>query len=483
MTVMHRRVSDFLAYRWRYVIGYSFIIIVIVASLLMAAVMIPHELRQAEIDTALTSSSLGTSSMSPWAVIDLPYHLLQKVSFMLFGVTTLTIKLPSIILGTLTALGIFLLIRTWFSAGVAILSTLLTVVTTQFLFISQDGTPLIMHAFLSIWLLFVATFVTRRKYFGLLWKVLTCLALAASLYTPLGIYLALVMLTSSLLHPHIRFLIKKMNKKKVVAAVTIGIAALVPLAYAIYLDTDIAATLLGIPSGPVDFRANALAVLNDAFGFASLNEGYIARPLYPIGMLILMLIGLYRILTHRYTARSYITLAWGSLMLLLVTLNPSMVIKLYPVSVILVSYGIIYMIRSWYKIFPNNPYARVAGMVPLTVLVIAMVLSGATRYVGAYRYDPAILSGYTNDLVLLNKAMVKYPSPTGKTLLVTTPQQTAFYQLVAKYNTKLQVTDNPSARGDLTIISGDIARTTVIPNDIIVSARQSNSDRFYVYKK
>ena len=189
---MKNRVTDFLAYRWRYALGYTVIIAVIGIMVAVAAFYVPHELRQGEIDTALTSAKLGTSSMSPQSFIDLPYHILQKLSFMAFGVTVLSIKLPSILLGTLSVLGIFLLIRTWFEPKVAIIATLIATVSAQFLFMLQDGTPLITFTFLSVWLLFVATYVTRRKYFGTLWKVLTTLAMAACLYTPMGIYLVVV---------------------------------------------------------------------------------------------------------------------------------------------------------------------------------------------------------------------------------------------------------------------------------------------------
>lgn len=263
---MHTRITDFFAYKWRYILGYSLTVVVIGAMLAVAAFYVPHELRQAEIDSALTSASLGTSSMEPRAVIDLPYHLLQKLSFVAFGVTTFTIKLPSIILGALTALGIFLLIRTWFRANVAVLATSLVVVTSQFLFMSQDGTPGIMFAFISIWLLFVATFVTRLKHFGLFWKVMTCTAMAASIYSPMGIYLVLVMLTTALFHPHIRFLIKRFSKYKLAIALTLGITAMAPLGYAMYIDHSIASTLLGIPNSALDIRANFMQVVNDTFG-------------------------------------------------------------------------------------------------------------------------------------------------------------------------------------------------------------------------
>lgn len=477
---MRSRITDFLAYRWRYILGYSFIIVVIGVMVTVAAFYVPHELRQGEIDSALISSRLGTSAMSPQSFIDLPYHILQKLSFTAFGVTPFTIKLPSIALGTLAVLGIFLLIRTWFEPKVAILATLITTVTAQFLFLLQDGTPLIMYTFLSVWLLFVATHVTRRKYFGTLWKVLTALAMAACIYTPMGIYLVVVMLTTSLFHPHIRFMIRKFNRVKASIAIVLGVVALAPLVYAIVLDPNILRTLLGVP---MDFsiKANALQILHATIGFAPNTSSYLVRPIYPIGLVILMLVGLYRILSHRYTARSYITIAWGFLTLILVLLNPSAITNLYPVAVILISYGIIEMIRSWYKIFPTNPYARVAGMIPLTVLVLAFITSGMTRFIGTYHNDPAVMKSYSSDLTLLRKTLATEHAAESTTALIVSPGELAFYQLVHKYDRRFTVSANQADKNKLTITTR-AAKLPETPANIIVSSRANEADRLYIYK-
>lgn len=479
---MHRRVTDYFVYRWRYIIGYSFIVVVIGIMLAVAAFYIPHELRQGEIDSALTSASLGTSTMTPEAAIDLPYHLLQKFSFILFGVSTFTIKLPSIILGAFTALGVFLLIRTWFKANVAVLATALVTITSQFLFLTQDGTPGIMFAFLSVWLLFVATFVTRRKYFGMFWKVLTCLAMAASLYTPMGIYLVLVMLTTAIFHPHIRFLIRKFNKVKIGISLAIGIAALLPLGYAIYLQPSIANTLLGIPSSGFNILDNLTRVITDTVGVASQSANHLIRPIYPLGAVILMAVGLFRILTHSYTARSYITILWGTVMFIMVILNPAYVTNLFPVYVILVSYGIIDMIRSWYKIFPRNPYARVAGMVPLIVLVLAMVSSGVTRFTSTYHYNPNIMQYYSGDLNTLEKTLAKQSAHIDTTHLVVDESELPFYALVAKYDKTFSVSSNLADKKSTTLYSKKATRPTEPPTEIAVNTRAADADRFYIYK-
>ncbi len=481
---MYRRLISFSAKHWRRLLGYGAAIVVIGVMLTVAALYVPHELRQGEIDSAITSGSLGTSSMAPAAIVNLPYHTLQKLSFVAFGVSTLSIKLPSIILGVLTALGIFLLLKTWSSPRVAILGTVLSAVSTQFLFLSQDGTPLIMFAFVSIWLLVVATYVTRRKHFGVLWKVLAALAMAMSLYTPLGIYLVLSMLVVSVFHPHIRYLVRRLNPYKLAIAIVLALAALSPLIYAAYLDISVLGTLLGMPPSLGSVWNNFILVIKETQGVTALSSTYLVGPVYSLGVAMLMLVGLYSILTMRYTARSSVTLLWGVLMSIFVVLNPEYVTSLFPVSVIFTAYGIAYMFRSWYRLFPFNPYARAMGLVPLVVLIVAIVASGVTRFIDTYHYDGDVLANYSSDLRLLDQELVNRHVKDGGATVVVDKNQLAFYRLVGKYDRRFTVTTDTTASGPLVIAARDAKRpTTESLVSIVTSARQNNADRFYIYTK
>lgn len=481
---MYHRLTDFFAYRWRYLLGYGAAIIVIGVMLTIAALYVPHELRQGEIDSAITSGTLGTSSMAPDAIINFPYHILQKLSFTAFGLSTLSIKLPSIILGVLTVIGIFLLLKTWSHAKVAILGTVLSVVTTQFLFLTQDGTPLIMFPFVSIWLLFVATFVTRRKHFGVLWKVLTCLAMAMSLYTPLGIYLVLVMLVVSVFHPHIRFLVRRLNPLKLAIAIILALAALVPLIYAIVLDHTILRVLIGIPQSFDGIWNNFILVVKETVGVTSLSSTYIIQPLYPLGVVMLMLIGLYSVMTKKYTARSAITLLWGVVLAVFVILNPDYVTFLFPVAMILTAYGITYMFRSWYRLFPYNPYARTVGIVPLVVLIVAIVASGVTRFINTYHYNGDVLANYSSDLKLLDQELAnRHVKDKGATVVVDSGQL-VFYRLIERYDHRVVVTTDTKATGPLVIAARTMKRSsTESLVSIVTSTRQNDADRFYIYTK
>jgi len=109
---MQSQVNDFLVYRWRYILSYAFVGLIIAAVVTIASMYVPGALRSGEMNSALQSGALSMESLDPLMVIDLPYHILQRLSFMAFGVSTISIKLPSIVLGLATILGLYLLVRT-----------------------------------------------------------------------------------------------------------------------------------------------------------------------------------------------------------------------------------------------------------------------------------------------------------------------------------------------------------------------------------
>ena len=484
ISTMQRRVTDYALYRWRYKIGYLFIALTILLIIAIAALYVPGGLRQGEMQSAITSGGLSLQSLDPEMVINLPYHALQRLSIWAFGVTTFSIKLPSIFLGVLTVIGIFVLIRTWFRRNVAVLGTILAVTTTQFLFLIQDGTPAITYSFVTIWLLAAGTYITRRRLFGTFWKVLGCVLLASLLYIPLGPYFVVAACLIIAFHPHIRYVLRKVSRPKIILSVVLGLLSVAPLVYAIIIKPSIALTLLGIPTGPIDLWQNATIVGKDIFGFLLTSNDYLLRPVYSLGVILLMLIGIYKLLTVKYTARSYIVILLSIMIIPLVILNPNALTYLFPIATLLISMGIATMISHWYKLFPRNPYARVAGLIPLAVLVVGIVISGVARYVDNYIYNPNVLAFYNNDLRLLDRTLSSRFSQPDSAVLVTTPEESPFYALVAHYDKRFSVSQEADDPGAL-ILTHD-AYASEKPSDrtpsLIVTSRKANdSDRLYIY--
>lgn len=478
-----KAVTEYTLYAKRYLIGYAALIAGIAGLFAMVALFVPGALRQGEMDAALVSGALSMQSIDPASVVNLPYFILQRLGFLAFGVTPLTIKLPSIILGILTIIGVFVLVRTWFRRNVAVITTLIAASTTQFLFLLQDGTPAIMFSFVAIWLLAASTFVTRAKYFSTFWKVVACVLMATALYIPLGIYLVIALMVTASLHPHIRYVIRRVSRTRLIIAILLGLVSISPLVYAIIVQPSVALILLGIPTGGINLIESVPLAMQNLFGFVSTSNSFMLRPIYPLGLAILMCIGVYRLLTIKHTARSYTIIILGACLVAIVLLEPEHALALYPIAILMVAMGVATLIANWYKLFPRNPYARVAGLVPISIVVAGLVFTGSMSYMNNYTYNPNILSHYSTDLHLLQRTLDSTESPR---VLVPGSSERAFYGLVAHYDKRFSVRDNYYDSQPNTLIVTNAARAHSIPKaeltSVITNARTTNADRFYIYK-
>lgn len=481
---MQRHVTDYVLYRWRYIIGYTAMLCLVISMLVIALIYVPGELRAGEMEASVKSASLSFNTIDPSMVINLPYHVIQRLSLNVFGATPVSIKLPSFIFALGTVAGFFYLVRLWFRANVAILATILAMTTSQFLFLAQDGTPAIMHSFLAVWLLLAATMVTRNKIFSTFWKVVVCVATATLLYVPLGIYLVIAILTTMIFHPHIRYVIKKLPASKVLLATVLGLTVIAPVIYASIVDTSVLKELLGIPNGKVDLYRNFVHVLNDVVGFSVPSQSYLLRPFYSLGAFLLISVGAYKLLTQKHTARSYIVIVWGLLLIPFIILKPEMITSFLVIASLLMTLGIAALIADWYKLFPRNPYARVTGLIPLSIVVMGIIGSGVMRYIDNYQYNPDILRSYSKDLTLLDDALGSPALKNTKPQLMTTKEERAFYAMVSHYDKRFVVDPAEVSNSAPIIITkarhgqSDIAAE---PSRIVTNSRAEDADRFYLY--
>jgi 4-amino-4-deoxy-L-arabinose transferase-like glycosyltransferase len=477
---MGRKVTDYLLYRWRYILGYGVISLIVIGLLFVAGLLIPGALSQAELNSVVTSSQPLTS-FDPSFIINLPYHLLQRGSLHIFGVTTFSIKLPSMILGLASIIGMFILLRAWFRHNVAILTTLLIITTGQFLYLSQSGTPGIVYIFWSVWLLVSALMISRRAPLGWLWKIILAGIIALSLYTPLSTYILLALLSAVLLHPHLRYIVRKLPKVKMTIAIVVGLILITPLIYTVWHHPETGRTLLGFPDTQFMITDHVRQALGQYIDFWSEANTPYLRPLYGIGTLALILLGIMRLFTAKYTARSYIITAWSLLLIPIIVINPDSVSITFVPALLLTAMGVASLLHMWYSLFPRNPYARIVGVVPLIVLMGGMLLSGVDRYIYAYTYNATLAKQFSRDLQLFNEQL---PANNGPITLVTSANEAPFYQTVARYHPGIMVaTALPETLPAVTVVS----RVAHQPNDpaptkIITDSKTEAANRFYVYK-
>lgn len=464
-----------LLYRWRYIVGYTVIGLLLAGLLIFAGLYVPGGISPEEMAATVRSNSVSPTDITTWGITSLPYYMLQEAIFHTFGVYDFTIKLPSLILALLSAIGLILLLRRWFKPNIAVLASAIAITTGQFLFVAQNGNPGIMYIFWPIVLLLLGTQVTRGKRLRFLWKILFAISAALSLYTPLSIYPLLAIGIVTLLHPHLRHALRRLNKLKLATCVVIFAAFLAPLIFNIVRDPYLGALLLGYPSsGVLDIGANLMTILKQYFIFWEPSTTTLMTPVFGLGSVLLLGLGLYRLIRTRETTRSYLIITWILCLIPVLIVNPNFTSVIFVPSVLLIAAGLTSLITYWYRLFPRNPYARIAGLIPLVILVVVLIGSGLDRYIYGYHYDPNTSVNFSKDLKLI---------PKGTERLVVSKEELAFYTVVAKHRNSLKVSEQPTgdtfvatrkAKGEFTGYTVDRIITTTYTND---------SDRLYVYKK
>ncbi len=484
---MARQITDYLLYRQRYLLGYGVFALIIIGLLIVAGLYIPGGLSQSETSSVIASSklSLSLNTFDPSVIVNLPYHILQRISIDLFGVSPISIKLPSLILGALSTLGLLILLRTWFKENVAVLTLILVITTGQFLFVAQSGTSGIVYIFGSVWLLVSAMMISRQAKLMGIWKMALFGLAALSLYTPLSFYMLIALLSAVILHPHLRYIVRRLSKVKLFFAAVCGLIIIAPLVYVCVRHPSTGLMLLGIPETLPNLGVNALQLIKQYFDFIAPVSATYMTPIYGLGSMILIVLGIIRLFTTKYTARSYIISAWVILLIPVLLVNPSYISVTFLPGVLLMGMGISLLFNRWYRLFPRNPYARIAGLIPLIVLIGGMVFSGIDRYMYGYLYDPRTASNFSNDLKLVNTQLNN--KNRGNAALVVTPNEMAFYTVVAAHhkNTVINI-GSLQTSGMNTVIFSQAAYHEAppagVPYRIITNSQAASADRFYIYK-
>ncbi|MBI3889325.1 glycosyltransferase family 39 protein, partial [Candidatus Saccharibacteria bacterium] len=399
-----------------------------------------------------------------------------------FGVTNFSIKFFSLVCAFITGIGAVFLLRRWYRPNIAVLTAIIMITTGQFLFIAQSGTASITYVMWPVWLLLAATMITSSNTHKRFWKVMFFILMALSLYTPLSIYLVLAIVSAAILHPHVRHVLRRMSMPHLSGLLVMSIVIAAPLGYLIYLRPELALQLLGAPSlWPPDLMANAGVVIQQYFNFISPKSGTLMTPVLGLGSIALIGLGAWQLFKTRYTARSYTLTAWAILLIPVLLINPIYTSITFVPFLLLAASGLNLLLRSWYGMFPLNPYARIAGLLPLIILVTGLVISGVDRYIYGYHYDPNTAKSFSRDLTLLNY-QVRGSEPTK---LMVTETERPFYEAIAQYNrgVPLSITTRIPQSGNFTATKAAHTKvTSQMVNRIVTTGYTNDADRYYIYK-
>ena len=486
-----RQITDLFFYRWRFILSYVVLAIILVGLLAIAGLFVPGGLAKPEMASASHSLHVPLAVLngsSPEHILHLPYHALQQLSITLFGMNNLAIKLPSLMLAGLSIMALFGVVRLWFRRNVAIITSLIAVTSAQFLLLAQLGTPEITYIFWPAAILFTTSMLAHSAKYRAVWLVAATILAGLSLYSPLGLYLIIALGLISLIHPHARFIV--FSQSKILLGICVGLFALMvtPLVLNLSAQPQIGLTLLGLANIPALTPEHLQTVLLPYVAFYAPSASLTLQPVFGLAAALLAILGAVRLFTAKYTAKSYIISLMFVFVFVGIILGSLPPAYTFVPVILLVAFGMHHLITSWYRLFPFNPYARIAALFPLAVLVVGVSFTELERYFYSYHYTPQANVVFTQDLKLLDN-LVQNSGGARVTILVPASDKQFYTDYAQRLpnSEQVTVTSDPAlakqqAQREVIIVSKEYTSTIAPASTIAVSSRGEDAARFYLYK-
>lgn len=472
---MKKQISKLFLYKYRFVIGYVLLGIAFVVLLFYLPLFVQNGLSSAEMDSATSSYYIGRDGVMNGDLVDLPYRILQRFSIAIFGLSAYAIKLPSIIIGLFLGLLLILLLNRWFKSNVSLLASCLIVLSTPFLFLAGSGTPLIMIVFWPTLLLWLGSKIQGEKRPKPSYSFMFSLAMLLSIFTPYMIYFAVFCVFFVLLQPHLRFIIKDLPKLPLALVILIILGGFTLLGFNIVGHPETIMELLfakGFHLG--EFFPNIAAGLAPLFSWHASLESVFLSPLIGLPLFALALIGLFSTTKGFFASRNSIATLLLVFCLIITGFNPDAVVFFILPFSILIAHGIKYLLEKWYGLFPENPYARIFALFPLTILFGFIIIPGLLQYINGYRYNPSVVNQFSDSLNIIRKEL------NDETLLVS--DHFDFYKILGD-SSSINVIDKLTDKEDKLAILGehDLELKYYQLSQIITSPKRTNSDIIYLY--
>lgn len=488
-----RPISEWTLYRLRFAITYSLLAVLVAVLLLAYGNAIPPGLGPSEQQSLIMSSHVSFTQL-PTDIIDLPYHALQKLSVEWLGVTPMGVRLPSLVFGAIATLCIVLMLRRWFSQNVAILASVIFITSTWFLSLARLGSPEIMIVFWTSVLLLTATYVTQQTKNWKWWRVAFAMAAALSMYTPFMVYLFAAAALASLAQPHLRYLLRESNQVNLFIGGFFFTLILIPLGWGIYHNPDLARVLLAVPAAlpePLQFLKDFAKAASSMLNPFNISIGETITPMLNIVSVILLLVGAGRLLRDFHSVRAHVLLIWAAILMPIIAFNPNNLAFILVPAILVITIGLNQIIRYWYTLFPRNPYAKLFGILPLTLLAFSMVQVSYQHYTLGMLYSAQAGATFKPDAFMAQREIEAIPKTTPVTLVVPETER-ELYQVIASRQPGTVVASGAFAqdRGGTWIVapieSSSLASTVPMPQPptkMLVNDRKEDSLRFVVYNK
>ncbi|MBR6505754.1 glycosyltransferase family 39 protein [Candidatus Saccharibacteria bacterium] len=468
-------ISKLFLYRHRFLIGYILLGVAFVGLLFCLPLIAQYGLSDAEMASAVGSYNLSIDAPLNGDLVDLPYRFLQKLSIVIFGLTPYAVKLPSIIIGLLLGFLFILLLNRWFKNNVSLLASCLIVLSTPFLFLAGSGTPLIMIVFWPTLLLWLGSRIQGEKKPKPLYSLLFAIALLLAIFTPYMLYFAVFCVLFVFLQPHLRFIVKSLPKIPLIAVGVLILGGIATLVMNIVNHPETLTELLFASGFQIsDIWKNLSTGFVPVFAWWGGVESVFLAPLMSLPTLSIALIGLLSTTKGFFASRNSIASLLLVFTVIITAFNPNAVIFFILPIAILVAHGLKYLLEKWYGLFPENPYARVAAIFPLSILFGVILIPSLFQYVYGYRYNHDVAGQFNYDIAIIRENL------TDETIVARDNYE--FYKILERSTDLTVVSELSDAESErVAILHGTLDSPYYKLSQIIASPMREKSDIIYLY--
>lgn len=477
-------ISKLFLYRHRYGIGYLLLFLFFVALVFLTPLVSPGGLSTSEMESTVASHQVSFESIVNGKIVDLPYHALQKLSITIFGLTPYAIKLPSIIIALFLGVLLILLLNRWFKNNVAIIASVLTVLSAPFLFLAGSGTPLIMLVFWPTLLLWLGSKINGKTLQKAFYAFFFALFLLLSLFTPYMVYFAIFSVVYALVHPHLRFMIKSLPKVPfILAAIAVSVVIGIMIYQIIKCPESLRELTFMNDFSWGNFFSNIKNAFLPFFSWSGNIDSVFLAPMIGLASLILAVTGLVSTAKGFFASRNSIASMFIVFTIIISGFRTDCAVLIILPLAILTAHGIRYILEKWYGLFPENPYARIFGLVPIATFLSIIIVSSYMHYGFGYRYNPVVANEFQDDLALIRK----HVQPGTHLLITGGTLDYDFYKILEDKEDYVITSNTPS-----TVEATEIEHLATLgkwpaklPYDlsrIITSSKSTNSDRIYIYE-
>ena len=290
------------------------------------------------------------------------------------------------------------------------------------------------------------------------------------------LYFALFCVIFVISQPHLRFIVKTLPKVLLILTALIVVLGIAVIGVAIFNQPNTVLALLFSQNFEIGhFFGNIASSLKPVFSWYHTTESVFLSPLISLPIYALALVGLFSSTKGFFASRNSIATILLIFCLIIAGFNPdSIVFIILPFS-ILIAHGLKYLLEKWYNLFPENPYARISAIIPLTILFAIMIIPNLLQYIYGYRYNPTVANQFNYSLPVVRNTL------TDEKLVV--KDNYDFYKILED-STNLTVVQDFDESSRIAVLG----EQTNIPESyqlqrIITTPMRENSDIIYVYEK